>query len=517
MKKVKTGFFRAVRGILFLLVLAAVVLSLDSALKLVQEDNLSPRYYTYPKDTFDVAFLGASLVMYGIYPMELYDAYGMAAYNMSTGNQSLEASYYLAKEVIERDHPSLIVMDCSRALNDEESMEPQYIHYLTDTMPYLNGNRIDMIRALSAEGEDLKPLLFPLIAFHSRWQELTYEDALAQTKGMVYGAKVTGRVEISEPFREAKITPGALTDTSRAYIEKTIELCRDNDTQLLLLTMPVIGKNKFFDQHGFNLRASAAEEVAQIAEENGLLHLNCLGQVEELGLDLQTDAYDGEHLNRWGASKFTAFVGQFIKDNYEIPDRRGTGGAYTEIEEDLAVYPVSRMKDSLRRSLFLRDYAATLKSDACEEPVEDAVVLVALNGKVDDDILTEEDAALLRGFGLTQDLHAFEGHGYIAVIDGGRVVYETCPADGAEGSADDFADAFSGTAGEVRYEVSSGRVDEETGEVHSSASILVNGLSYATGDRGLHFAVFQKSTGTLLDECWLNIYSRALSCTHDNH
>lgn len=521
MAKWKTGISRAVRGIVFLLVLAAMVLSLDRALKLVQEDNLSPRYFQYPKDTFDVAFLGASLVMYGIYPMELYDEYGMAAYNMSTGNQSLEASYYLAKEVIERDHPALIVLDCSRAWDDEETMEPQYIHYLTDTMPYLDRNRLDMIRALSAEGEDIKPLLFPLLAFHTRWQELTFEDALPQTKGMVYGAKVTGRVEVSEPFREPKITPQAMTGTSRTYIEKTIGLCRESGTSLLLLSMPVIGKNKFFDQHGFNLRASAAAEVAQLAREHGLLHANYLGQVEELGLDLQTDAYDGEHLNRWGAAKFTRALGQFIKEHYEIPDRRGTGGAYGQIEEDLARYPVSRMKDSLRRSLFLRDYAATLRSDACEAPVEDAIVLVALNGSVDDAVLTEEDAALLQGFGLTQDLHAWKGHGYLAVIDGGEVVYESAPeahqAEADASASGDFADSFSGTAGKVHYELTSGRLEEETGRIRSGASIVVNGLSYATADRGLHFAVFQRSTGALLDECWLNIYSNALGCTHDNH
>ena len=122
----------AVRCLLFLLVLAAVVLRLDSFFMLIQEDNLCPRYYRYPKNTFDVTFLGASLVLYGIYPMELYRDYGIAAYNLSTGNQSLEASYYLAKESIEKDHPSLIVLDCSRAWDDEESMEPQYIHYITD-------------------------------------------------------------------------------------------------------------------------------------------------------------------------------------------------------------------------------------------------------------------------------------------------------------------------------------------------------------------------------------------------
>ena len=306
-------------------------------------------------------------------------------------------------------------------------MDSQYMHYITDTMPYLNRNRIDMIRELSPEDADLKPLLFPLIAFHTRWQELTFEDALPQAKEMVYGAKVTGRVEVSEPFDEAKSYPNTLTESSRMYIEKTVELCRENNTEILLVTMPVIGKNKFFDQHGFNLRKSAAEDVTNLARELGVKHLDYFGQVEELGLDLEKDAYDGEHLNRWGAAKFTKVLGQAIKDNYDVPDRRGEEGVYTELDEDLAAYPLSRMRDSLNRSLFLRDYAATLKSDAHDEPVEDAIVLITLNGKVDDAILSEDAASLLQGFGISQDLHSWEGHGWIAVIDGGKVVYETTP------------------------------------------------------------------------------------------
>jgi hypothetical protein len=540
-----------VRCLLFLLVLAAVVLRLDSFFMLIQEDNLCPRYYRYPKNTFDVTFLGASLVLYGIYPMELYRDYGIAAYNLSTGNQSLEASYYLAKESIEKDHPSLIVLDCSRAWDDEESMEPQYIHYITDTMPYLSRNRITMIRELAKEGENRKALLLPLMAYHSRWEELTYEDALPQAKEMVYGAKVTSRLEPAVPFEEAQITEHVVSETSRKYIEKTIGLCRETGTELLLFTMPVPGKNKFFDQHGYDLRASAAREVEQIARENGVGFVNYLEQSQDLGLDLEHDAMDGEHLNRWGAEKFTKILGRYIKDNYEIPDRRGSGGAYKTLDADLEDYPVSRMRDSLRRSLFLRDYAATFVSDAGGadgQAVEDAVVLITLNGTVDPEILTEEDAQKLRSFGLTQDLHSWTGHGWLAVIDGGKVVYESSPEEhtaadsgtdggpadsgsaqtgsaedgsaetGAAGTeAGDFADSFEGTAGRVHYQLSSGTVDEESVEIRSGDSIFVNGMEYSTEDRGLHFAVFRKSTGELMDACWLNIHSRALSCEHDNH
>ena len=514
MGKSKKVLRRAAGGILFFVLLAVMILRLDSALKLIQEDNLCPRYYKFPKNTFDVTFLGASFVMYGIYPMELYRDYGIASYNLSTGNQTMEASYYLAKESIEKDHPALIVLDTNMAWIGEETLESQYIHYITDTMPYFSRNRLDMIRNLSEKGEDLLPLYFPLIAFHSRWEELTYEDALPQAKEMEYGCKVTGRVDAAEPFDDPENMEMGLPEISKKYIEKTIELCRANDTQLLMISVPVIGKNKFFGQGGYNLRWTAANEVEKLAKENGVPCVNYFNEGKTLGLDVKTDTYDGEHFNRWGAAKLTAALGEYIHKNFDIPDRRKEGGAYKTIASDLEKYPVVRMKDSLNRALFLRDYAATLASDAGGadgDAVSDALVLVTLRGPVDGEILTKEDAGLLQKSGLKQNLSQWEGHSWIAVIDGGKVVYESAPKE------DDFDDSYEGVSGKLRYKVSSGRVDEETGKIRTDASIMVNGLEYTSENRGLHFAVFDKTTGELMDSCYINIHSRALDCTHDNH
>ena len=514
MVKLKTWLRRAVGAILFVVILTVMVLRLDSALMLIQEDNLCGRYYKYPKDTYDVIFLGSSFSLYGIYPMELYRDRGIASYNLSTGNQSIEASYYLAKEAIEKDHPSLIVLDCNMAWTGQETMKSQYIHYITDTMPYLSKNRIEMIKNLSEEGEDLMPIVFPLIAYHSRWQELTYEDALPQAKEMVYGCKVTSRTEAADPFKDPEKVEITLPDTSVKYLQKLIDLCKESDTQLLFISVPVLGRNKFFSQSGFNTRWSAAGEVGKLAAANDVPCLNYFAEWKKLGFDLEKEAMDGEHINRWGAIRFTNIIGEYLQENYDLPDRRGTGGAYDVIDADAELYPVNRMRDSLRRALFLRDYAATLRSDAggsAGEPVEDALVLITLNGTVDDEILTAEQAELLQGFGLKQDLSKLEGHSWLAVIDGGKVLYETVPGE------EDAADSFEGTAGGLHYTVTSGRLEEETGRVRSDASIKVNRLEYTTENRGLHFAVFDKSTGELMDACWININSRALNCTHDNH
>ena len=82
---------------------------------------------------------------------------------------------------------------------------------------------------------------------------------------------------------------------------------------------------------------------------------------------------------------------------------------------------------------------------------------------------------------------------------------------------EEAADSFEGTAGSLRYMVTSGRAEEGTGKILSDASIKVNSMEYASDQRGLHFAVFDKSDGELMDACWLDIFSQELSCYHDNH
>ena len=516
MENLKKWLKRAAGAVVFLAILAVMVLRLDSALKLIQEDNLCGRYYDYPDDTFDVTFLGSSFALYGIYPMELYRDFGIASYNLSTGNQSIEASYYLAKESIEKDHPELIVMDCNMAWVDQETMKSQYIHYITDTMPYLSKSRLEIIRNLAEEGEDLKPIMFPLIAYHSRWQELTYEDALPQAKEMVYGCKVTSRVEISNPFKEPKYVEGVtVPKTSVKYLQKIHDLCRENDTELLLINIPVLwARTSFLTSPVLTSAGLRRRRSARLRKRTMSPIWSILPDGRNWDLTLTGTPWTESTSTAGIAVRFTSFLGNYMKEHYDLPDRRGTGGAYAVIDEDLVKYPVSRMRDSLRRALFLRDYAAALRSDASEAegaPVEDALVLITLNGMVNDDILTEEQAKVIQGFGIQQDLSELETHSWLAVIDGGKLVYETVPGE------EDSTDAFEGTAGVLNYRVTSGRVEEETGNIRSGASITVNTVEYTSDNRGLHFAVFDKTTGELLDACWLDINSYALSCVHDNH
>ena len=57
------------------------------------------------------------------------------------------------------------------------------------------------------------------------------------------------------------------------------------------------------------------------AKENGVQYVNTLKLQETIGIDMTTDTYDaGEHLNLYGAEKFSKWLGQYLKDTYNVED-----------------------------------------------------------------------------------------------------------------------------------------------------------------------------------------------------
>lgn len=498
---------RILRGAVFCVLLAAMILSLEKATMLTDEEYLSRRYFRYPDDTFDVIFLGSSLSMFGIQPMELYEKYGIASYNLCSGNQPLESSYYLAREVISKDHPSLLVLDIGRVFAYDPSPSPEFIHYISDSMPRFSLNRLRIITALS-EKENRTQLLFPLYIYHSRWEELAEQDFLPQVKESLYGARISGYRKVSKGFQEPDYIENMIKDPALETLERIISLCKETGTPLLLLSMPVPADNEYFDQTGFNKRWSASRDIAALAEKEGVPYLGYIGREKEIGIDVERDVFDGEHLNRWGAEKISDLIGSYLTEHYSLPDRRGTGGIYAQIDEDAAKYPVTRMKECLHSAPSLRHVANNLTRDVREFPVQDVLVLMALGSKIDSGCLDEKSGERLKGIGIDANLHDWDRHGWIAVIDEGSVVYETQKGDG------DSADKVEGSSGVLNYRISSGKVSEKEQTVENGISITVNEQEYALSGGGLQIAVFNKTTGELLDVCRIDTKSSSLSCTH---
>ena len=57
-------------------------------------------FYSLPKNTLDIVFIGTSHLYYGIVPMKLWEDYGITSYVLAQETQIIECSYAYIKEVL---------------------------------------------------------------------------------------------------------------------------------------------------------------------------------------------------------------------------------------------------------------------------------------------------------------------------------------------------------------------------------------------------------------------------------
>lgn len=118
-----------------------------------------------------------------------------------------------------------------------------------------------------------------------------------------------------------------LTQKVEKYLLKIIKLSKENHVPLLLVKTPyIISKD---DQKIYNT-------VAEIAASNEIPFVNFNDYYDEIGLDFSTGFADTWHMNYHGNEKFTSYFANYLKANYDIPDRRNDENynSYDKMSED---------------------------------------------------------------------------------------------------------------------------------------------------------------------------------------
>ena len=106
-------------------------------------------------------------------------------------------------------------------------------------------------------------------------------------------------------------------DNAYEYLDKITKLCKDNDIQLILIKAPSVYPS-WYEQWD--------QQMVEYAEKNQIRYMNFLDLEEEVGLDFQTDTYDGGlHLNLTGAEKASKYLGKLLKEAYGLVDHREDG------------------------------------------------------------------------------------------------------------------------------------------------------------------------------------------------
>lgn len=309
MKKVKY----IIKPICFLILLFTLLSYATYVLRNKNEADIVLPYYSEPRDSLDVVFVGSSHIMCGVYPMELWNDYGVASYNFASSAQVLPQSYYQVREALRTQTPKLMVIDCSGAVYDSLLGSTDYVHVQFDNMR-LSPVKFMAINDLVKNKKDRLEYYFNIYKFHSRWKEIKPYD-FAKISGTTKGAHIN--TAVVKDSTNIEIIPQNDTtemyDNVKKYLIKIIELCKENNIETLLLSIPSCSAEQ--NQRRYN-------EVYKIADEYGLTYLNLMYYLDEMNFDFTTDMNDLYHCNTSGAKKVTQFLGKYFSENYDLPDRR---------------------------------------------------------------------------------------------------------------------------------------------------------------------------------------------------
>lgn len=336
----KKNLLRALEAVLFCAVLSGVLWALSGLMERKESrDQFGP--FLKEPEQYDVLFFGDSCFVNCLFPMELWTDYGIAGYNLSCYGNTIPVSYWSLMNALDYANPKAVVFAVNDVRKDQKvTGSSGDLHTALDFWP-LSRTKVRTIWDLT-DDPDMKDdeghryaemrweYCFTLGKYHDRWSRLTPKDFSAQP-GVQKGAEM--RIGVA-PAREYDIIDDDLYAEEQgagyAYLRRAIEACQARGVEILLVYVP------YPASEGSQMSANT---VSSIAEEYGVNFIDFI-RLDSV-VDYAVDCYDGQaHLNLSGGLKVTDFIGAYLAEHYDLPDRRGDPAyaGWQEDERDYAAY-----------------------------------------------------------------------------------------------------------------------------------------------------------------------------------
>ena len=332
MKKCKT-----VLSVILVLAIFVMVFALVSRLLApkymtdLEEGSMLAQYYREDGD-HDVIFIGDCEVYANFSPMEMYRSNGITAYVRGTSQQLIWQSYYILEETLKYETPKAVVYNVN-AMRYSEPVSEAYNRLTIDQMRW-SEQKVNIIRASMLEEEDFLSYVFPILRYHSRFDELTREDLtyLFKVRDNTFnGHLVNKTVKPVETLPVKRVLSDyRFGDICYEYLEKMAALCEEKGVELILIKAPSLYPYWYEEYDA---------QITEFAEAHSLAYYNFTTCVEQIGLDFSTDTYDaGLHLNLTGAVKMSRYFGDILTQRHGMEDHRNDTGIAELYDEKLRLY-----------------------------------------------------------------------------------------------------------------------------------------------------------------------------------
>lgn len=428
--------------------------------------------YEQKKDSVDVLVLGSSQLVYGISSMRLLEEYGISAFSCATGEQPVLCAYFYLKEMEKKQDIKTVIYDMSMLY--EEEQEARFRKTLDSSPISINKLQTILEHRKSGIAESTWTYVFPIMKYHSRWDELTKKDYdykglnTEVFKGNIMSPEVAHKVSYDKVIVDNdEIDDSIQMDEAEVkYFREMVQYCEDQGIDLVLIKTPKLTWNK-----------TCMLGAQALADEYGLEYMDF--NREELltasGIDVATDFWNGDHLNIRGAEKLTDYLADYLLEHYEFEDGRKTD-AYDP--EEVKLYQIDREDKYVQTSYDVSELLELLNNDRYE-------LLVSASGDISA-YWTDENQKAWEQLGAAVDLKKLGTDNYAAYLHAGENVYEETQQE---------VISYAGTLG-----CGAGFTLESNQKMNSSdVKLEINGKTIEYQNKGLNICVFDSTNKNLVD------------------
>lgn len=293
----------------------------------------------------DMVYIGGSNVTVFWQPMKAWNDCGFTSYNYATNSFQAEMTEYYVREMLKTQKPKVVVIGLrSFQFWSEDNFSEDGLRNGSDSMDIFSINRLGMVKKYldsRSQRESVFPYYFDILKYHSNYTQVlgnrinwvyTNNTITNASKGWEWSASTSKMLETPQNFQtseRAELDAGCI-----GILEDLLEICKEENLQVLFVVSPYSIVKE--DQMKYNT-------MKDIIEENGFQFLNANEYYDEMGIDFTKDFHNANHVNCFGAEKYTKFLEEYLIDTYHLPDHRGEA-QYVDWDQEYARFAEQETK-----------------------------------------------------------------------------------------------------------------------------------------------------------------------------
>ncbi len=304
----------------FLLTLTIILSLWDRVFRFKHPDGILDltNFYELEDNCVDVLLLGSSHAFCDFNTGTLWDEYGMSSFMLGGPMQPMWNTYYYLKEALKTQAPKVIVLEGYSTTFTEEYLEDSYTIKNTFGLS-LSKEKLEAL-TISSPYYRWDEFFLEYTQYHGRYTEINKSD-FQNNLGDPYYKDWKGSIFLMQtvPMEANNISyvteSKELATKTEKYYRKVLELAQEKNIPIVVVISPYASISED-EQKSYN-------KASIIAKEYNIPFINCNTMNDIIGIDYSSDVADSKHLNYQGSIILSRYLGNYLTENYAIPNHKG--------------------------------------------------------------------------------------------------------------------------------------------------------------------------------------------------